>query len=78
MKKFAAALSLCLLLCSSLFSFTAFAGEAPAVPTAEIQGTAVQPRYEETRWYYRIYNGVAEKRLWSITYSKCLTDWMPE
>ena len=34
-------------------------------------------RTEETRWYYRTNNGVREKRLWSITRGKWLTNWMP-
>jgi len=34
-------------------------------------------RAEQTEWYYRINNGVLEKRLWSITYQRWLTDWIP-
>lgn len=34
-------------------------------------------RAEQTQWYYRINNGVPEKRLWSITYQRWLTDWIP-
>ena len=34
-------------------------------------------RAEQTEWYYRINNGVLEKRLWSITYLRWLTDWIP-
>ncbi|MBR3018771.1 MAG: hypothetical protein IKH57_17095 [Clostridia bacterium] len=34
-------------------------------------------RAEQTQWYYRINNGVLEKRLWSITYQRWLTDWIP-
>ena len=34
-------------------------------------------RAEQTEWYYRINNGVLEKRLWSITYGRWLTDWIP-
>lgn len=33
-------------------------------------------RPEETVWYYRIYNGRYQMRLWSITYRKWLTDWI--
>lgn len=32
---------------------------------------------EETKWYYRMYNGQLQKRLWSDTEKKWLTDWMP-
>ena len=34
-------------------------------------------RAEQTEWHYRINNGVLEKRLWSITYGRWLTDWIP-
>ena len=34
-------------------------------------------RAEQTQWYYRINNGIPEKRLWSITYQRWLTDWIP-
>lgn len=34
-------------------------------------------RAEETVWYFRILNGVTEKRLWSITRGIWLTEWMP-
>lgn len=32
---------------------------------------------EEVRWYYRVRDGVREMRLWSITYQRWLTDWVP-
>lgn len=38
--------------------------------------TVVAPRAEETEWYFRIFNGQNQKRLWSITYGKWLTDWI--
>lgn len=30
---------------------------------------------EETQWKYRVVDGKLQKRLWSITYAKWLTDW---
>ena len=33
-------------------------------------------RQEETVWYFRIYMGRHQMRLWSITYGKWLTDWI--
>ena len=34
-------------------------------------------RAEETKWYYRITEDcLFQKRLWSITYRKWLTDWI--
>ncbi len=41
------------------------------------QDDSVSPtRAEETKWYYRTVNGVLQKRLWSVTYGRWLTDWM--
>ena len=31
---------------------------------------------EQTKWYYRTVDGKLQKRLWSITQEKWLTDWM--
>lgn len=32
-------------------------------------------RIEETEWKYRVVDGKLQKRLWSITQNKWLTDW---
>lgn len=36
----------------------------------------VAPMAEETEWRTRIYNGVLQKRLWSKTENRWLTDWI--
>lgn len=36
----------------------------------------VEPQWEQTRWYYRDLYGKRQKRLWSITEGKWLTDWI--
>lgn len=68
---------------SAVFSSVAFADEMDTGYPISITGestadsnSTVQPKAEETRWYYREYNGNIEKRLWSITYGKWLTDWI--
>lgn len=33
-------------------------------------------RAESTEWRYRKYNGKWQKRLWSATYQRWLTDWI--
>ena len=51
-----------------------------SVNAAALQSEIVEEeiqRAEQTEWYYRINNGVLEKRLWSITYQRWLTDWIP-
>lgn len=69
--------SICaLLLCFSL-SFPAFADNATIeVPPVAEASSEIQPLAEETEWIVRNYNGRIQKRLWSITYGKWLTDWI--
>ena len=55
-----------MLIAISLFSSFYVASEEPA---------NVEERAEEVVWYYRNYNGRLQKRLWSVTYGKWLTDW---
>lgn len=31
---------------------------------------------EKTKWYYRVYLGKRQRRLWSLKEKKWLTDWM--
>lgn len=45
--------------------------------TSDQNGESIETRAEQTEWFYRIINGVVEKRLWSYTYGKWLTDWIP-
>ena len=74
-KKFVACIG-ALLLCFSLSS-PAFADDTTIeVPPVAEAASEIQPRAEETEWVVRIYNGRVEKRLWSITYGKWLTDWI--
>ena len=64
-------------ICLSIFSSAAFADyNEQNTSTSSVAESAVQPRAEETEWYWRINNGNYEKRLWSITYGKWLTDWI--
>lgn len=52
---------------------------AEAVPPAQaaaVKDDGVSPQTEETVWYTRFYEGRWQKRLWSITYRRWLTDWI--
>ena len=49
---------------------------AADIPSAAPNGSIITPQAEETEWVYRYYNGVLQKRLWSNTYAKWLTDWI--
>ncbi len=59
----------------SLSTLTVCASEE-AISPATLSEEGVSPMSEETMWYTRIYNGMLQKRLWSITYGKWLTDWI--
>lgn len=72
-KKIIISAVLVLLLCCS-FIMPAFAAPYDSDP-AETSGASDGARAEQTQWYYRVRNGILEKRLWSITYGKWLTNW---
>lgn len=61
-------------------SIPALADWIPAPDGSEDEIVAVEPgdstRHEETTWYFRVYDGMLQKRLWSLTYRKWLTDWL--
>lgn len=71
-----------LLLALAMFlsmSVTAFAASPDALGDDimdELVITDDQPRAEETKWYYRIYDNLIQRRLWSITYGYWKTDWI--
>ncbi len=52
------------------------AADVESVPIPEAAEAQVTLRVEETTWYYRQYNGKLQKRLWSNTENKWLTDWI--
>jgi len=72
-------ISFCLafLICFSL-SVPAFADvalqEVGTVISSNDSDEAI--RAEETIWYFRVWAGIRQMRLWSITYRKWLTDWI--
>ena len=37
---------------------------------------SMEPYAEQFEWYYRQYEGKTQKRLWSVTYSRWVTDWI--
>lgn len=62
----------------SIFSFSSIAYADADIESADIEDSAeIGTRAEATTWYYRINNGIRERRLWSVTYLQWLTDWQP-
>lgn len=66
---------LALMLCLGM-SATAFADNSSQQFSTRKAFSIVSPLAEQTEWKYRRHNGRLEKRLWSNTYNKWLTDWI--
>lgn len=64
-----------ILIVSSLMVPISALGVVDAEGTLAAPGT-VSPMAEEVEWCYRKYDGKWQKRLWSITYGRWLTDWI--
>ena len=58
----------------------ALAAGSEALGSSDVEVVAAESgestRHEETTWYYRVHNGILQKRLWSLTYGRWLTDWI--
>jgi hypothetical protein len=69
-----------ILIATQLFGVSAVAEttvyEEPEVVIEEAKGGEEPGRSEEFMWFYRIYNGKQQMRLWSITYGYWATDWI--
>ena len=68
-----------LVMCSALIGTASAADVDYVQPMASSTSNEISPYAEETMWYTRInpQTGKPEKRLWSITNGKWLTDWIP-
>ncbi len=78
MKKLISLVLLLVLFCSIIPFAYADCSTAPAQMTEPAADDGeISPRAEQTEWFFRNNNGVMEKRLWSYTYGKWLTDWIP-
>lgn len=71
MKKIIACFVAFIIVCS----VATFPVSANGVICSESQSVS-EARANETVWYTRVYNGVLQKRLWSVTYNCWLTDWI--
>lgn len=71
---------LCLLLAVCIFFSIAVIAYADSYmePESQEEGFTDENgnRAEETQWVFRWWNGLIQKRLWSITYGYWLTDWI--
>ncbi len=67
------------LLMASLCALTLMTSTmAPVMASAYSgEGTGIETRAEQFRWYYRTHDGEKQMRLWSVTYGVWRTDWVP-
>ena len=71
-------LLVCLFACMMISSFAipVMASEvATAKPIIAEMEVEISPFNEQTRIYFRTYNGVLQFRVWSITNGRWITDW---
>lgn len=66
-------LSLMLLMVTALLS-TGYTAHAQEININNTNGDVVIFA-EETEWYFRVVDGRIQKRLWSLTWGKWLTEW---
>jgi hypothetical protein len=60
-----------------LMSMPVIASEPiPESETMVEVGEEEPTREEELMWFFRTYNGMRQKRLWSLTYQHWVTDWI--
>lgn len=71
-KKWGRNLTLSVAISSCLIGGVVTPSYATSLPEDE---AGIEVHAEQTEWYYRTYNGNKQRRLWSITYGKWLTDW---
>ena len=76
LKRLLVSVMLVLVMCVSLIGTVASAAEYTPAPQDTSSDGEITPMAEETMWYFRNYNGQLQKRLWSITEGKWLTDWI--
>lgn len=70
-----------ILLAAQLWAVPASAVGMAEVAVPVVEGEAAvkgeEPtRQEQFKWYYRVVNGKEQKRLWSLTYLRWVTDWI--
>lgn len=75
-KKFMCMLLTCLLTLALVGPVSALAAEeAPSVANEQSDST-IQTRADKYEYYYRIYNGVPQYRIWNATDAVWVTDWI--
>ena len=63
--------------CRLLFTLLLILAAPNGPDLSQTQAESNTVRAEKTQWKYKYVDGVRYKRLWSITYSRWLTDWTP-
>ncbi|MCQ4935136.1 MULTISPECIES: hypothetical protein [Anaerotignum] len=56
-------------------AYIAYGADTTGVLTSDLDDIVITPMAEQTEWRYRLVDGDWQKRLWSLTYGKWLTEW---
>jgi len=77
-KRYLLSIVIALPVAASSGMMSVLASEAPIETATGITANNTVPIVsyaEETEWYFRYVDGKLQKRLWSLTYAKWLTEW---
>ncbi|HBF65421.1 MAG TPA: hypothetical protein DDW34_06350 [Clostridium sp.] len=56
-------------------TYVAYGADTTAVVESNFDEVIIRPMAEQTEWMYRAVDGRLQRRLWSLTYGKWLTEW---
>lgn len=56
-------------------AYVAYGADTADFVSRDMDEIVIRPMAEQTEWMYRVVNGDLQKRLWSITWGKWLTEW---
>lgn len=60
---------------TQVFATEVTVSQLPIETSTNVQLVNATPKAEVVKWYYRLYNGVYQRRLWSFTEAEWLTEW---
>lgn len=56
-------------------AYVAYGADTASIVSSEMDEIIIRPMAEQTEWRYRVVDDKLQRRLWSLTYGKWLTEW---
>lgn len=56
-------------------AYVAYGADTTAIVSSDLDEIIISPMAEQTEWMYRNVGDKIQRRLWSLTYGKWLTEW---